>query len=103
MRQQFRRRRRGMRHHTLLETSEVSLSELPIGQEAKIVGFSGCGHFTRHINNMGCYRGAIIKKIQNFGHHSMVQVGDCKLGMGRRSISKIIVEPINKEKEIIKK
>ena len=103
MRQQFGRRRRRMRQNILLEGSTILLSELPVDQEARIVNFSGCGHFIRHINNMGCYRGAIIKKIQNFGHHSMIQVGECKFGMGRRAINKIIVEPINKEKENIKK
>jgi len=71
----------------------MTLSELPVGTKATVVGFVGFGHFARRANNMGFQVGATVEKLQNFGWHSLVKVGDCKIGLGRGATMKILVRP----------
>jgi Fe2+ transport system protein FeoA len=75
----------------------MTLLELPVGMKATVVGFVGFGHFVRRANNMGFHVGAKVKKLQRFGWHSLMQVGDCKIGLGRGATRKIIVKPENGE------
>lgn len=83
-------RRRFNRQHRTVEEG-LSLFELDVGKTAEIVGFSGCGHFIKRANNLGFHVGAKVKKIQNLGNQTLVQIGDCKMGLGMKASSKILV------------
>jgi Fe2+ transport system protein FeoA len=71
----------------------MTLLELPVGMKATVVGFAGFGHFTRRANNMGLHVGASVETLQRLGWHSLVKVGDCRIGMGRGVAMKILVRP----------
>jgi Fe2+ transport system protein FeoA len=71
----------------------MTLMELPVGVKATVVGFAGFGHSARRASNLGLHVGARVEKLQHFGWHSLVKVGDCRIGMCSRIMARIIVMP----------
>lgn len=69
----------------------LTLAALPVGFKARIVGFRGRGRFACRANGMGFYVGAGVEKLQEFGRHYLIRVGDCKMGLGRSAARRIFV------------
>lgn len=89
----------GHRHRQDLGTGDdgLRLVDLPPNQEAEVVGLTGPFHFCRRLAHMGLHVGAKVKVIQQMGWHSIVQVGDCKVGLGMRAASGVLVRIIDGE------
>ena len=75
-----------------LNEGEAFLSDLPEGGSGTIARFTGPTHFTRRALHMGIRPGQQVKVIQKMGFHILIELGSCRMGLGRHAAFKIVVK-----------
>ena len=78
----------------------LSLVQLIKDHPAKVISIEGGQGVRQRLQNLGIREGVTIKKVTGIFTHGpiVVGVGHTQIGLGKGMASKIMVEPLGKEK-----
>ncbi len=75
-----------------LPSKPISLAQLPAGQNATILTFTGGRNVTNRLTSLGFTPGVIVQMAQNLGHGPLiVTVRGSQVALGRGEAQKIFV------------
>lgn len=75
-----------------METTQISLAELSVDQDATIFSFLDGKAITTRLASLGLTPGALVRMAQNYGHGPLIVTvrGAC-VALGRREAGRILV------------
>jgi Fe2+ transport system protein FeoA len=77
----------------------ISLTELPVGENAVIKEIKGGIGFKKRLESLNLREGKSIRKVSSAPFHGpvVIEVGGCKIAIGQGMASKILLEVLHED------